>query len=199
MLGTVRVPVFWTRRSNVVGLAIDWRAGKLAASTCTGNSPFASCASWRAAPQPAASAAAPSASTTPETLLPLTIAPRYQRQKGSVSASRPLRRPRSWADRRRRCAHARAGKRAPHRVEFLLAERDPRRGRLLDGSQRRRTRVYRGSARPRGIRGHDDPHRPHDLVGAAPAVPVRRRARLAVPVRAAVVLVPAARVDRRPL
>ena len=70
------------------------------------------------------------------------------------------------------------------------------RGRAI-GPQRRRSGIPTDEEPARGSRRHDDPHGEDDHVRAAPAVPVRRRVRLAVPVRAEALLVPADRLDGR--
>ena len=87
------------------------------------------------------------------------------------------------------------GTRSVHRVELPRPPIATRGGPGRDGSQRRRAGVPIRAALARGIRGHDDPHGQDHLVCPAAAVPVRRRVRLAVPVRAAALLVPAAHLD----
>ncbi len=82
-----------------------------------------------------------------------------------------------------------------HRVEFAEPLTPPRRDDRTDGSQCSRAGVPAHEEPARGNRGHDDPHGSHDRVRAATPLPVRRRVRLAVPVRAAALLVPAADLD----
>src|SRR5205823_13642256 len=106
---------------------------------------------------------------------------------GAPAAAREHRdtRPEQYCGRRSPPPHDRATISAAI-VEFLAAIAT-RGGAGTDGSDRRRAGLHSGETRAGGIWGHDGPHRADDLVCFAPAVPLRRRARLAVPVRAATV------------
>src|SRR3954452_2412967 len=71
-----------------------------------------------------------------------------------------------------------------------------KRGTGTHGQGDRRQSVLADQEPARAGRGHDDPHGQDDHVGAPAALSVWRRVRDPVPVRAAAVLVPAARLDR---
>src|ERR1035437_178029 len=125
---------------------------------------------------------------TPKSLrLPLTIAPPYQRCSsagtGGTAAAGPSCRPSQW--------------RATRASRNILRRRSsPEGGVCRDGSQRSRTGPVPNQEPARGGRGHDDPHGSDALLRDSPALPLRRRVRLPVPVHAAARLVPAARLDR---
>src|SRR5947209_687905 len=180
------VPALRSCSSSVAGRAIDCLAGKLAFTTSIANVPLTSAASWRAAPHALApSAAQAPASTAPRTLRPRTNATYQRAGAPSAATAAPLA---GWWRRRDAC-----------RRVFTADSIQPEERVHTDGARRCPAGVHPRSALARGIRGHDDPHVEDDRLRAAPAVSVWRRARVAVPVRAAAVLVPAADLDGVPV